>query len=344
MKILIADDEPVSRLKLEAILSGLASCTSTSDGQKALAEAKNAAEAGRPFDLICLDIQMPVLDGYETCRKLKSDPLTKGAPVVFITGSKDEINEATAFDLGAVDYIAKPFKPKIVQARVKTHLELKGHQDYLEEIIQDRTRKVREAHMEILNRLAQAAEFRDNETGSHVKRLSHYCRIVGQGLGLSSRQVDLLFHSSALHDVGKIGIPDAILLKPGRLTADEFTLMKTHTTIGAKLLDMHESELLDMARSVALTHHEKWDGSGYPQGLAGDSIPLVGRITAVCDVFDALTTKRVYKEAWPLEKAIEQMTADSGRHFDPDIMEAFLQHLDRFRQIQQDFADSLSGQ
>ena len=339
MKILIVEDEVVSRTKLEAILGDLAVCKMAADGESALLEAGKAAEDGRPFDLICLDIEMPILDGYEVCRRLKANPLTQNAPVVFITGHKDEINEAAGFELGAVDYITKPFRPKVVQARIKTHLELKRHQDYLEEIIEDRTRKVKEAQFEILNRLAQAAEFRDNETGQHVKRLSHYCRIVGQGLGLPPKQLDLLFHASALHDVGKIGIPDAILLKPGPLDRHEFETMKSHTTIGAKLLERHQSDLLEMARVIALTHHEKWNGAGYPQGLAGDSIPLEGRIAAVCDVFDALTTKRVYKEAWPVDKTVEQLKADSGSHFDPEIVMVFLANLDQCLTIRHAMSD-----
>lgn len=339
MRILIVDDEQVSRIKLEAILGDLAVCKSLPDGEMALSAAKKAAEEGLPFDLICLDIKMPVMNGYEACRLLKADPATRGSSVVFITGSDSEINEAKAFELGAVDYITKPFKPQVILARIKTHLELKGHQDHLEEIIRDRTRKINEANYEMLNRLAQAAEFRDNETGQHVKRISHYCRALGEGLGLTREKVDLLYHASALHDVGKIGIPDSILLKPAALTTQEFEIMKTHTVIGAKLLEGNDSDLLDMAMIIALTHHEKWDGSGYPKMSAGEDIPLEGRITAVCDVFDALTTKRVYKNAWPIEKALEQMRSDAGRHFDPFILEVFFSNIERCLSIQKQFPD-----
>ncbi|MBU2549142.1 MAG: response regulator [Proteobacteria bacterium] len=339
MNILIVDDDLVSRSKLEAILEDLGHCDLEPSGDKGLAAALEAAASGRPYDLVCLDVEMPNMNGYEVCRRLKADPETRTIPVVFITSQKDETNEAAGFELGAVDYIAKPFSPRVVQARIRTHLELKRHQEYLEDVIADRTRELRSAHFEILNRLAQAAEFRDNETGRHVKRLSHYCRIVGRGLELPEEHLDALFHASALHDVGKIGIPDHILLKPGRLTDAEFQIMQTHTRIGAQLLDSHDSKLLQMARVIALTHHEKWDGSGYPRGLAGTRIPLEGRITAICDVFDALTSKRVYKKAWTVDEAVEQLKKDAGRHFDPELVEAFLDHLDPCLQIVETYGD-----
>jgi putative two-component system response regulator len=328
MRILIVDDDLVSRVKLEVILRELADCQVADGGRPGLDAARRAAAEGRPFDLVCLDVNMPDPDGYEVCRRLKADPATGDLAVIFVTSNDDDLDQAKGFSLGAVDYIIKPFSPVVVQARVRNHLELKLHRKHLQQVIQTKTAQVRETQVEILHRLAQAAEFRDFETGRHVKRLGLYCKIIAEGAGFSGHTLELLHQASAMHDVGKIGIPDRILFKPARLSPGEFEVMKTHTTIGAQLLDHHQSELLKTARSIALTHHEQWDGGGYPAGLAQYDIPLEGRIVAICDVFDALTSQRPYKPAWDVDQAGQYVQSQRGRQFDPDLVDVFIRRFD----------------
>ncbi len=234
----------------------------------------------------------------------------------------------TALELGAVDYIIKPFSPHIVKARVRTHLRLVS----VEEVVQTR--------LEIVRCLGKAAEYKDNETGAHVLRMSHYSRIVALALGLSDAHADLLLHAAPMHDIGKIGIPDSILCKPGRLTEQEWEIMRQHTVIGAQILGNHPSGLLRLAATIALCHHEKWDGSGYPRGLAGEDIPLEARIVAIADVFDALTSVRPYKRAWSVDDAVELIRSESGGHFDPRVVEAFLESLPEILQIKECWQDA----
>lgn len=304
--LLIVDDEPVNLNVLRTLLSNDYELLFAKDGERAL----TLAQTERP-DLILLDIMMPALSGYEVCAALKSEPATRGIPVIFITALSDADDEARGLELGAVDYITKPVNPAIARARVRTHLSL-VHLDEL-----------KSTRLAIVQRLGRAAEYKDNETGMHVIRMSHASQILALAAGCSADWSETLLHAAPMHDVGKIGIPDAILQKPGKLDTDEWEIMKRHAAIGAEILGDDDSELLRMAKAIALGHHEKWDGSGYPRGLKGTEIPLEARIVAIVDVFDALTSERPYKQAWPVEQAVEHIRAQSGQHFDPDLVQVF---------------------
>ncbi len=295
------------------------------EGKKAIEIAKNNA-----VDLILLDIMMPVLDGFDVCRILKKDPVTRDIPVIFITAMDAAKEKTKGFKIGAVDYITKPFDGVEVKARVKTHLHLKlsrealkNQNKVLEEKVRERTQELADTQIEILQRLGLAAEQRDNETGQHIKRMSEYCRLLGKAVGFSPEEYNRLALASTMHDVGKIGISDTILLKPGKLTEQEYAIMKTHAAIGAKILSNSNSKLLEVAEIISLTHHEKWDGTGYPRGLKGEEIPIVGRIACICDVFDALISERPYKKAWPMKKTMDHIKTCSGTFFDPDLVERF---------------------
>lgn len=340
-KILIVDDTKANiDILVEALKSDYKISVAT-DGPKALAHADS-----NPPDLILLDIMLPGMDGYEVCSRLKANSATSSIPIVFITALLEIRDKSRGFELGAVDYITKPFQIAEVKARVRTHLSLKhaldalGNQNrILDQKVELRTQELRSTQLEIIYRLGRAAEYRDNETGMHIKRMSHFCRAVASRLDCDEDFRELLFNASPMHDIGKIGIPDSVLLKPGRLDSAEWIIMKQHTTAGAEILSGNESPLLQLAEVIALTHHEKWDGSGYPQGLAGERIPLAGRIVAICDVFDALTSKRPYKEPWPLEKALHEIRAGSGTHFDPRVVEAFFSAIPDILRIREQFGD-----
>lgn len=331
--ILIVDDTPENITVLFNILTDY-NVKAANNGAKAL----EIASRFKP-DIILLDIMMPEMDGYGVCMKLKRDHRTKDIPVIFVTAMDEETDETRGFELGAVDYITKPVRPPIVLARVKTHLNLYNQNRALEGLVNERTRELNESRLEIIRRLGLAAEYKDNETGMHVIRMSYYCKVMATAIGMSGEEVDLLLNASPMHDVGKIGIADNILLKPGRLNAEERAIMERHTEIGAKIIGTHDYPLLNMARTVALTHHEKWDGNGYPHSLKGEDIPLVGRIVAVADVFDALISKRPYKEAWPFEKAVALIKEESGRHFDPAVVDIFLDNLDEITELAKSHAD-----
>lgn len=282
-------------------------------------------------DLILLDIIMPGTDGFDVCHRLKADPRTRDIPIIFITAMDDLTHKTKGFDVGAVDYITKPFDITEVKARVKTHLTLKlagealkNQNAILEEMVRERTKELRKAQIEVINRLGKAAEYRDQDTGTHINRMSKYCRLMGKALGLSREEYDRLDLASTMHDVGKIGISDNILLKPGKLDTREWESMRSHTRIGEELLSGGTSQLLEVARIIAMTHHEKWDGTGYHQHLKGRDIPLVGRITCICDVFDALISRRPYKNPWPVEDALAEIKKGSGVFFDPELVEVFL--------------------
>ncbi|MES9964523.1 MAG: two-component system response regulator [Candidatus Sedimenticola sp. 20ELBAFRAG] len=334
--ILVVDDIPDNIEVLRGILKPNYTVMAAINGEKALEIARSD---NRP-DMILLDVMMPGMDGYDVCRKLKEDPKTAGIPVIFIT-AKDEIeNEELGFDLGAVDYITKPIRPRIVLSRVKTHIALYDQNRTLEYKVRERTALLNQTRLQIIQRLGRAAEYKDNETGMHIMRMSNYSRLLAQAAGMDDTWVELLYNAAPMHDIGKIGIPDSILLKPGKLDAQEWETMKTHCDIGARIIGRHsDSDLLRLARSVALTHHEKWNGSGYPHGLAGENIPLVGRIVAIADVFDALTSIRPYKDAWPVDKAVEWMKSESGQHFDPDLVEKFFALLPEVQIIMSQYAD-----
>ena len=340
--VLIVDDNPNNLLLLEKMLSR--------EGYSVLKahngiEAIEVLEHNRPH-LILLDVMMPELDGYETCKILKEADKTRLIPVIFLTAKTEQEDITKGFEVGAVDYVIKPFRYKELLSRVKTHIEITKLRSDLESKVEERTadlqkalEKLETSHVEILNRLGRAAEFRDNETAMHLYRMSHYSAVIAQTMGLSEAEVAMIKDASIMHDVGKIGIPDNILLKPGKLTPEEFEIMKNHTLLGGELLKGIDSDLLRMAETIALTHHEKWDGSGYPIGLKAEDIPLVGRIVAVADVFDALTTERPYKKAWSNEESLQFLQEQKGRHFDPVVVDAFLQKTEEILKIKEKFKD-----
>ncbi|MFA6009284.1 MAG: two-component system response regulator [Desulfobacteraceae bacterium] len=296
------------------------------NGRKAIDYATN-----NPVDLILLDVLMPEMDGYDVCRQLKENPGTQHIPIIFITAMDAPEHKTRGFEMGAVDYITKPFDIAEVKARVRTHLtlitaqaELKEQNQILEQKVKERTRELEETQLEIINRLGLASEYRDEGTGQHVQRMSEYCRLLGQAAGMTEAEYELLALASTMHDAGKIGIADKILLKPGALNDEEWEEMKKHSFIGGELLSGSTSRLMQLAETIAKTHHERWDGSGYFEGLKGEEIPLVGRIVCICDVFDALVSERPYKKAWTVTEAIEEIKNWSGTHFDPSLAETFI--------------------
>lgn len=321
-KLLLVDDEPANLQVLRHVLQDDYRLLFARDGQKAVELARTEAPA-----LILLDIMMPGMSGLDVCRVLKSQPATRQTPVIFVTALADTRDETEGFEAGAVDYIAKPVSPPVVRARVRTHLSLV------------RAEELRETRLQIVQRLGRAAEYKDNETGWHVVRMSHYSQLLALAAGWSAQEADDLLHAAPMHDIGKLGIPDAILQKPGPLDEAEWTVMRRHPAIGAEILGEHTGGLLGMARRIALAHHEKWDGSGYPEGLAGDSIPIEARIVAIADVFDALTSIRPYKPAWPVEQAVEHLRAQAGRHFDPALVELFVSVLPKVVEVRERFLE-----
>lgn len=334
-KILLVDDTKTNIDILVQALKDDYKLGVAMDGTKAIEYARN-----NRLDLILLDIVMPDMDGFEVCKRLKDDQITKEIPIIFITAMDDPKHKTHGFEAGAVDYITKPFDIAEVKARVKNHLTLKVAQEalknqnlILDERVRERTYELEKTQIEIINRLGMAAEYRDKDTGYHINRLSCYSEIMGKSLGLSEKDCKILALASTMHDVGKIGIPDTILLKPGKLTAEEMEVMKTHTTIGAELLSGSESPLLKTAKVIAHTHHEYWNGKGYPMGLKGEEIPLYGRIVCICDVFDALISERPYKTAWPISDAIAEITSLEGELFDPKLTQLFIELLPKFTQI-----------
>jgi putative two-component system response regulator len=318
-----------------------------------------AAAAPQP-DLILLDIMMPGMDGYEVCRRLKAAPATAAIPVIFLTAKAEVDDEAQGLAMGVVDYITKPISPPIVEARIATHLRLKAANDllrdrgaWLETEVARRTRENEALQDVVVLAMASLGETRDNETGNHLRRTQHYVKCLATQLQahprfaavLTPEAIRLLYKSAPMHDIGKVGIPDAILLKPGKLTADEFEVMKTHTTLGyeaihrAELSLGHDFDFLRFAKEIALSHQEKWNGSGYPQGLAGEQIPVSARLMALADVYDALISRRVYKPAFSFEQAHDTILAGRGSHFDPDIVDAFVAVEPQFREIAGRFVD-----
>jgi putative two-component system response regulator len=336
--VLVVDDTPENIHVLSGVLQEEYAVRVATSGEKALA----AARADPQPDLILLDVKMPVMDGYEVCRRLKNDYATQRIPVIFVTGMGEAEDEAKGFDLGGVDYIVKPINPAIVRARVRTHVQLYDQKRHLLELVQQRTRELEDTRLQIIRRLGRAAEFKDDETGYHVIRMSHYCRMLAIAGGIPDYRAELLFNAAPMHDVGKIGVPDSILEKAGPLTPDEWSIVKRHPVIGAGIIGRHNNELLEMARVVALTHHERWDGSGYPRALRGEAIPLVGRIVAIADAFDALTSTRPYKQAWPIEEAVALLRREAGRQFDPRLVPKFIELLPQIKDIMGQYSE-ISG-
>lgn len=333
-RILIIDDQPENVRLLDRLLrrAGYESIRGTSDPR----DAEGVFDDFRP-DLILLDLHMPHLDGFQVMDLLRPHiPEQSYLPILFLTGDKDPEVRQRALAAGARDFLTKPFEITEVILRIKNlletrmlHLQLQEHNETLELKVRERTRELAEAQIEILHRLALAAEYRDDVTGQHAERVGVLSARIAEELEVDAEEVRLLRRAATLHDVGKIGIPDAILLKPGPLTSHEFELMKSHTVIGARILSGSHFPLLRMARQVSLTHHERWDGTGYTPGLGGEDIPLVGRVVAVADVFDCITHERPYKVSYTFEQAIDEIRVQSGSHFDPSVVDAFLSVVKR---------------
>lgn len=321
-RLLLVDDEPTNLQVLRQVLQQDYRLQFATDGTRAL----QLARQERP-DLILLDVMMPDMDGYAVCAALKADTQTVAIPVIFVTALTDAQDEARGFACGGVDYITKPVSAPVVRARVRNHLSLVR----VDELAQTR--------LQIVQRLGRAAEYKDNETGMHVIRMSHYARLLALAAGCSADWADDLLNAAPMHDVGKIGIPDAILQKPGKLTPEEWAVMQRHPQIGAEIIGQHGGRMLRMAHAVALGHHEKWDGSGYPAGLAGEAIALEARMVALADVFDALTSVRPYKKAWAPQDAMAHIQAEAGRHFDPSLVAIFTPLLAQLLEIRQRWAD-----
>lgn len=338
--VLVVDDTPENiELLCEALESNYRTRIAV-NGEKAL---RIAFSDSKP-DLILLDIMMPGMNGYEVCRALKENPETRRIPVIFVTAMGESKDEQKGLELGAVDYITKPISPPIVCARVKTHLALYDQTRELERMVRLRTQDLENTRKQIIHRLGCASELKDNETGKHIIRMSHYSRLIGQASGMDEASVEILASAAAMHDVGKIGIPDYVLLKPGKLDDKEWEIIRKHPEMGAEIIGQHQDELLQAAYTVALTHHEKWDGSGYPHGIRGTEIPLLGRIVAIADVFDALTSDRPYKSAWGIEEALRLIEEGAGTHFDPDLIAAFKSVLPEIRMIKEEYAEESNVQ
>ena len=336
--VLIVDDVAENITVLSAILRGQYRVVFATRGVDALEIVRK-----QPVDIILLDVMMPEMDGYEVCRLLKGDIATRDIPVVFVTALSEAGDEAIGLKVGAVDYLPKSAHASIVRLRVQMHLERRNSTLLLERLVQERTHELQESRHEVVRTLGLAAEFRDNETGLHVVRMAKSAHLLAAAAGLASAHADLILDAAPLHDVGKIGIPDSILLKQGPLETFEMNKMKTHASIGAQIIGNHQSKQMKLAKVIALTHHEKWDGTGYPRGLAGEDIPLEGRIVAVADVYDALTSKRPYKEAWTADKAMEYVQSQSGKSFQPALVEHFVGLAPQIEAISRNFADPKSS-
>jgi len=355
--ILVVDDTADNLSLMSELLKDLYKVKVANSGEKAL---KYVQGDSKP-DLILLDIVMPGLSGYDVIRELKSNPSTRDIPVIFLTAMSAMEDEKKGLEMGAADYVTKPISPPIVLARVKTQLEnkkmadfLRDQNSFLETEVAQRTRELSAIQNVTILAMTSLAETRDSDTGNHIRRTQFYVKVLAEklqthprfGYFLTNQTIDMLFRSAPLHDIGKVGIPDRILLKPGKFTAEEFEIMKTHTTIGRNAIEQAEKQLgmqvefLTLAKEIAYSHQEKWDGSGYPEGISGDDIPISARFMAVADVYDALISRRVYKEGMPHEQAAAIIVDGKGKHFDPDVVDAFVDLQDEFRAIAARFADS----
>jgi putative two-component system response regulator len=356
--IMVVDDIPENLKLLTQMLQG--------QGYRVLAFPSGAmalaAAAKSPPDLILLDINMPEMNGFEVCKRLKADHALKEIPVLFISALTETIDKVNAFSAGGVDYVTKPFQFEEVQARVETHLRLRGlqlelekHNLHLEDLVKEKVAEISDSQLATILAVSKLAEYRDDETGHHIERTRIFCKVLAERLrdnprysgSINDASVENIYHATPLHDIGKVGIPDNILLKPGPLTPEEFAVIKTHTLIGAKTLQAARSKyprnaFINMGIAVAHSHHEKWDGSGYPDGLTGEDIPLSGRIMAVADVYDALRSRRPYKEAFSHEKSCEIIFEGAGRHFDPALIAAFKAVEPEFAEIRMRMDDGRS--
>ncbi len=334
--ILVVDDTPENIDVLRGLLSTTYKVKAALNGERAL----KIVRAANPPHLILLDIMMPGIDGYEVCRQLKADPATQKIPVIFVTAKSEEADETRGFELGAADYITKPVSPPIVQARVKTHLALYDQNLALEKKVLQKTEELNQTRLEVIHRLGRAAEYKDNETGLHVIRMSLYSKVLAKAAGFDDRMVALIHQAAPMHDIGKIGIPDEILRKPGKLDDHEWAVIRKHPAIGAKIIGEHDSELLKLSRIVALEHHEKWNGKGYPRGIASEEIHIAARIVAIADVFDALTSDRPYKKGWPVDKTVALLQEESGEHFDPKLVPYFVEALPEIKAIMAEYSET----
>jgi putative two-component system response regulator len=341
--IFVVDDEPVNLKLIQRMLEldGFCNIHCINDSREVAA----LYQAARP-ELILLDINMPHRDGFEVLEELKAIPGNVMPPVVFLTAQSAAEFRVKAFDNGVLDFINKPFNRLELLARVKNllalehaHKELASRNVSLEAIVSQRTLELKQTQLQVVQKLGRAAEYRDNETGAHILRMSNIAALLARELGHTPDEVQLLLHASPMHDVGKIAIPDSILLKPGKLNPSEWDIMKSHTQAGYRILFCEQTRLLQLAAEIALHHHEKWDGSGYPDGLRAAAIPLSCRIVAVADVFDALLSERPYKQAWSLTQARELIDAQSGSHFDPDVVAVFNRHIEEIVAIRNRFRD-----
>jgi putative two-component system response regulator len=355
--VLVVDDTPANLALVSGLLKDQCRVKIANSGEKAL----RLAASDSPPDLILLDVMMPEMDGYEVCRRLKINPATRDIPIIFLTAKSEEGDEEKGFQLGAVDYITKPISPPILLARVKTHLALKATADFLRDKnkfltdeVEKRTREIVAIQDVTILTMAALAETRDSDTGNHIRRTQTYVRALAERLRthprfaafLTDHVIEMLYKSAPLHDIGKVGIPDRILLKPGRFTPEEFEIMKTHPDLGRNAIEYAERQLgirvdfLRFAKEIAHAHQEKWDGSGYPLGLSGDDIPISARLMALADVYDALISRRIYKDPMPHEQAVQIIREGSASHFDPDVVDAFLEISEEFRAIAEKFVDS----
>lgn len=348
-KILIVDDQPANVTLIEKMLEidGYINVIATTDPCQ-VEKIYNEQNS----DLILLDLNMPVMDGYEVLARVREiDP--DYPPIIVLTAQSDRESRIKALDLGARDFLAKPFDRVELMTRIRNMLEvrimtkaMKNQNEILDAKVKERTHELQDTRLEVIRRLGRAAEYRDDLTGFHIIRMSRYAQTLARASGMSESEAEMVLNASPMHDIGKIGIPDNILLKPGKLEADEWEIMKTHVDIGVEILSGSSFDLMDMASQIAQNHHEKWDGTGYPKGLKGTDIPKVGRIVALADVFDALTTERPYKKAWSIDDTIDFLREQSGKHFDPELVETFIAVLPEILQIRDEYqepADQVSN-
>jgi putative two-component system response regulator len=364
-RVMIVDDEPTNIKILRRLLEleGYHDFVTSTDSRPAVEMIRQEQP-----DIVLLDLMMPYVSGLDILAEVRNDPSVSYIPMIILTAVTDRDTRVQAIELGAMDFLNKPIDSSELVPRIRnvliakaSHDRLKNYSHDLEHAVRERTTELEISRRDLIHCLARAAEYRDDDTGHHVFRVGQYARLIGEALGLDEKSVDTLEQAAALHDIGKIGVPDAILLKPGKLTEDEFMVMQKHASIGkrimsrcspddeiklrrhaevgAKILEVGSSHVLDMARTIALTHHERWDGSGYPLGLKGEDIPLEGRVSAVADVFDALSSRRCYKEAFPIDKCFSIMEEQRGSHFDPKVLDAFFTVRDQIIDVQIRYAD-----
>jgi len=347
--VLVVDDELFNRELLEGLLVPLGyEVTLAEDGKEALEKVKEKAP-----DVILLDIMMPVMDGFEVARRLKGKKETKSIPIVMVTALSEVEDRIKALEAGADDFMTKPVDIAELRATVSSQMQIKAYYDHmrdyqkeLEAEVAKRTRQLREAFEQIkiasldtIYRLSRAAEYKDEDTGAHIKRMSHFSAAVAKQMNLDDHIIETILYAAPMHDIGKIGIPDRILQKQDKLEPDEWEIMKNHTIIGSQIMESSDAEFIKLGEIIALTHHEKWDGSGYPNGLKGEAIPLAGRITAIADVFDALTSKRPYKQPFPLDKSFQIIKESIGSHFDPKVVAAFFSIEKEILSIKEKYQD-----